>query len=99
MEISFLTVANGVFISLFLEYFPSVNVWFDALPPKKKQGVVLVFMLVTSLIMFGAGCAGTWDTGLECTSLGLKELMQFVVNYIITVTIGAATHASTKELG
>lgn len=98
IEISFLTLVSGAVTSLLFEYFPNLNTWFEALSAKRKQHVIWLFLFVSSLLLFGANCAGIWSIDVACSADGLTELVRFVANYVLSVFFATVTHNSTKAM-
>lgn len=98
IEISFLTLVSGALFSFIFEYFPTVSTWFDGLSAKKKQHIIWLSLFLSSLILFGANCAGVWSIDVACSGDGLTTLLRFVANYVLSVFFATVTHNSTKAM-
>lgn len=64
----------GIVQSLFFEYAPGVEAWFDKLGDKQKRLLQAGLLLAVTLSVFGLGC-GNVIGGIECSQSSIIELL------------------------
>ena len=85
-----LTVIVGVVVATFFRYFPRVAEWYESQDTQNKQLIMLGVLVLTTLGVFGAGCAGLANTGLSCDADGAKQLL----NAFLRVLVGNQSAAA-----
>jgi len=87
----------GTVVSLLLEFFPKLSVWYNALPDNKQKWFVLGIGLFVVLGAFGLNCiAFLVDLPWACTILGLKEAL---VAYFAFILTSQGTYLITPKSG
>jgi hypothetical protein len=79
----FLFAGSGVAISLLLEYFPKLSVWYNALPDNQQRLLVLGSGLLVVLGAFGLTCLELLVLPWVCTAPGLYDALLAFVAFII----------------
>lgn len=72
----------GTSVSLLLEYFPKLNVWFNALADNIQRLVVLASGLIVVLGAFGLGCLNVFVMPWACSSIALLDVSVAYVTFI-----------------
>jgi hypothetical protein len=83
MTSELLVGATGILLSLLFSYIPGLNTWYAAKTEEFKKLFMLGALLITTLGVFGLGCAGvlTQLTGVivTCTWASALDLLQLFV--------------------
>lgn len=81
LELSVETLAGfyGVALSLAFAYLPGVKDRFDALSKIQKAQVMLGFMVLAVLVLFGLSCYGVVLYGVDCSAPGAFDLLKLLL--------------------
>ncbi len=100
MTVETLSLAAGALLSLFFAYVPGVKGWFDAKDSTVKRLIMAAALLVISVLIFAAGCAGLQIPGvqIECTTQGAWLLVQvFLLALVANQGMYSITTASASK--
>lgn len=100
MTVETLSLAAGALLSLLFSYIPGVKGWFESKDSTVKRLIMALALLVVSVLVFAAGCAGLQIPGvqLECTTQGAWLLVQvFLLALIANQSTYSITMASSKK--
>lgn len=85
VEQLFAFAVAGTVVSLSLEYFPKLNVWFNGQPDNIQKLIVLGSGVVVVLGVFGLNCLDfLFSLPWACSTLGLKEAVVAFFAYILS---------------
>jgi len=87
-----LSAVFGVFLSLFMSYFPGVKTWFDKQPTTNKRAVTAIGLFVVAVGAYALSCANVIIV-VSCTQAGVLAL---VSSYIAALVANQATFLITK---
>jgi hypothetical protein len=71
-------------IALVFAYFPVLRVKFAGLSSEAKSGTMIGLMLLVSVAVWGMGCAGWFQSGIDCSQAGLMELGKLFLLALVT---------------
>ena len=100
MTIETLSLAAGALLSLLFGYIPGVKGWFEAKDSVVKRLIMAAALLVVSLAVFGAGCAGLQIPGADiaCSAQGAWMLLQvFLLALVANQSMYSITSASSAK--
>lgn len=81
MTVETLSLAAGALLSLLFGYVPGLKGWFDAKDSTVKRLIMAGALLIVSVLVFAAGCAGLTIPGavIECSTQGVWALVQVLL--------------------
>lgn len=100
MTIETLSLAAGALLSLLFAYVPGVKGWFDAKESTVKRLIMAGALLLISILVFAAGCAGLQIPGaaIECSTQGAWTLVQvFLLALVANQSMYSITMASSSK--
>jgi hypothetical protein len=100
MSIETLSLAAGALLSLLFSYVPGVKGWFDAKDSTVKRLIMACALLLISVLIFAAGCAGVSIPGstITCSVEGAWALVQiFLLALVANQGLYNITTASSKK--
>jgi multisubunit Na+/H+ antiporter MnhG subunit len=93
-----LSLLLGTALSLVFTFVPSLNRWYEQLDAKTKAQVMAVGIIVISIGVVGASCAGL-DASISCTK---DSVMSFAKNGVVSALLALASnqtaHSITKRM-
>lgn len=87
----------GVLLSLAASYIPGVSTRFAALQPDQRRFVMLLALLVASVGVFGASCAGLFDVVACSRDGGVTIARAFIWAMVANQSAYAITPGVTKK--
>ena len=73
----------GIVLSLLFSYIPGLSTKFASLKPEIKRLIMAGLIVVSSGIVFAAGCAGWIETNIVCDRGGAIQLLSIVISALI----------------
>lgn len=77
-----LSAIAGIILSLALSYIPGLRDWFQALPSDTKRAIVGALLVVVTVGIFLAGCAG-WIQGVGCDQDRALDLVGMLISALV----------------
>ena len=77
-----LALLVGLILSLVFSYVPGFADWYNAKNPDAKRAIMLVFIFLTTIVIFMLACFNVL-TGVACTQQGFLALVQIFFAVLI----------------
>lgn len=92
--INLLIIASGL-LSLAFSYTPGLEGWYETLDPTRKRLVMAGALLVTTIGIYGYGCAGRLD-GFICDANTAWDL---ATSFVLAIMANQSTHNLLGKFG
>jgi hypothetical protein len=98
MNSSELSLLLGTALSLIFTFVPSLSGWYEALEAKQRSQVMAIGVIIISIGLVGASCAGL-DGSVSCTKDGVTGFLKTAtVNALLALASNQTTHTLTKRM-